>query len=67
MGAKAPKPSGPTAEQKQELADKERKAKEREEAANKEVQSQSAAAYGRRTGRRSLLSPERQGGGSTLG
>lgn len=66
MGAKAPQPGGPTKDQKEDLADKERKAKEREEAANREVQSQSAAAYGRRTGRRSLLSPVRQGS-DTLG
>lgn len=68
MGGKAPKPTGPSQDQLAKQAEAERAAKDREIAANKEVQSQSAAATGRRTGRRMLLAPGREGGMSgTLG
>lgn len=68
MGSKSPKPTGPSADDLARQAEAERRAKDRETAANSEVQSQSRAAYGRRTGRRTLLAPGREAGmASTLG
>lgn len=71
MGAKAPKvqeAQGPSQESLDAQAEAERAAKDRATNANKEVQSQSQAAYGRRTGRRLLLAPGREGQlASTLG
>lgn len=68
MGGKAPKPTGPSADQLAKQAEAERAAKDQAKAANEEIQSQSASAYGRRTGRRMLLAPGREGGMSgTLG
>jgi len=69
MGGKKPPPvQGPSEADKARQADAEKRAKDRETAANQEIQSQSKAAYGRRTGRRTLLAPGREGGvASTLG
>lgn len=70
MGNKAPQPAdtGPSEEDLARQSDAERTAKEKDTAAGKEVQSQSRAAYGRRTGRRVLLAPGRENElASTLG
>lgn len=69
MGGKAPQPeTGPTQDQIDAQTAAEKAAKDRETAANQEVQSQSQAALGRRTGRRLLLAPGREGQlASTLG
>lgn len=61
MGGKAPEPTGPSANDLAKQADAERAAKDQSTAANQEIQSQSSAAYGRRTGRRLLLAPGREG------
>lgn len=60
MGSKAPKPTGPSKDDLARQAEAERVSKERDTAAGREVQSQSRAAYGRRTGRRLLLAPGRE-------
>jgi hypothetical protein len=60
MGSKAPEPTGPSADDLARQAEAERVSKDKDTAAGKEVQSQSRAAYGRRTGRRVLLAPGRE-------
>lgn len=64
---KAPKATGPTAEQLAAQAESERRAKETEEAANKELSSSARFATNRRTGRRLLLAPGRENEIAQLG
>lgn len=69
MGSKKPPPvQGPTKEDIEAQSEAERASKDQSTAANQEIQSQSRAAYGRRTGRRLLLAPGREDvRASTLG
>lgn len=69
-----PKPKGPSEEQLKAQRESERRAKEGEERANKELSSSARFATNRRTGRRLLLAPGREdeiaqlgGGGSNTG
>lgn len=66
MGAK-PKVQGPTQAQLDAQAEADRRAKEKETTANKELSSASRFAKNRRTGRRLLLAPGRESEIAQLG
>lgn len=62
----SPEVVAPSKEQLAAQADAERRAKEAEEKANKQVSQTARASYGRRTGRRILIAPGREDASSKL-
>lgn len=66
MGSK-PKSQGPTKEQLAAQAEADKRSKEREESANRQMSSASRFAKNRRTGRRLLLAPGRENEIAQLG